>query len=129
MSRDNALAEAPAASPSRRPWAALGALGCALAVAAGAYASHGLAGLDQQRMQTASLYLFLHGVALLWLGEQRRGRLATLASAGLATGVLLFSGSLAAAAMLGWPTRLAPLGGSLLILSWLAIGLSLLRRH
>lgn len=129
MSRDAVTVDARTASPSRRPWAALGAVGCALAVAAGAYAAHGLAGLDQQRMQTASLYLFLHGLALLWLGEQPRSRLATLASAGLAAGVLLFSGSLAAAAVFGWPTRLAPLGGSLLILSWLAIGLSLLRRH
>ena len=34
-------------------------------------------------------------------------------------GVLLFAGSLVAAHAFGLPTRLAPLGGSLMILGWL----------
>ena len=42
-------------------------------------------------------------------------------------GMLLFSGSLAGAALVGWPTALAPLGGSLMILGWLLLACDLLR--
>ena len=41
---------------------------------------------------------------------------------------LLFAGSLAAGALLGWPTRLAPLGGTVLMASWLLLAADALRR-
>lgn len=105
-----------------------GGIACAAAVGLGAYASHGASGQAQSWLQTASLYLFLHGLALLCLspGAQRRLELAALGL--LAAGMLLFCGSLIGAALLGWPTRLAPMGGSALILAWLVIGLGRLRR-
>jgi uncharacterized membrane protein YgdD (TMEM256/DUF423 family) len=42
--------------------------------------------------------------------------------------MLLFCGSLIGAALFGWPTRLAPIGGSTLILAWLTLGLARLQR-
>jgi len=43
----------------------------------------------------------------------------------LVLGVLLFAGSLVGAALFGWPTRLAPAGGMLMIGGW--AGWALLR--
>ena len=62
----------------------VGALFCAIAVALGAYAAHAADGGDSARMQTASLYLFLHGVALLALQPRLRGRGRLLATVVLA---------------------------------------------
>lgn len=55
-------------------------------------------------------------------------RLRWLALAGLLLGTLLFAGSLAGGALLGWPTRLAPLGGTVLMASWLLLAADALRR-
>jgi uncharacterized membrane protein YgdD (TMEM256/DUF423 family) len=46
----------------------------------------------------------------------------------MALGALVFSGSLAGKVLWGWPTTLAPFGGSLLIAAWLALAMALLRR-
>jgi uncharacterized membrane protein YgdD (TMEM256/DUF423 family) len=62
------------------------------------------------------------------LGPSPARRLRVLALAGLLLGTLLFAGSLAGGALLGWPTRLAPLGGSVLILSWLLLAVDAVRR-
>lgn len=105
-----------------------GGLACAVAVGLGAYASHGSSGQAQAWLQTASLYLFLHGLALLCLGPTAQRRLEQAALGLLAAGMLLFCGSLIGAALLSWPTRLAPMGGSALILAWLVIALGRLRR-
>ena len=56
------------------------------------------------------------------------GRLRRLAMAGLLLGTLLFAGSVAGGALLGWPTRLAPFGGSLLMASWLLLAVDAVRR-
>lgn len=42
-------------------------------------------------------------------------------------GVIFFSGSLYGKAFLGWPTTLAPWGGSALILGWFVFGFRILR--
>ncbi len=107
---------------------ALGGLACAAAVGLGAYASHGASGQAQTWLQTASLYLFLHGLALLALSPRAERPLEQAALGALAAGMLLFCGSLIGAALFGWPTRLAPIGGSTLILAWLTVALSRLRR-
>lgn len=99
----------------------LGGLACSAAVGLGAYASHGASGQPQSWLQTASLYLFLHGLALLCLGPLARHRLDRAALGLMAGGMLVFCGSLIGAALFGWPTRMAPLGGSALILAWLML--------
>lgn len=98
---------------------AAGALACALAVAFGAYAAHGLEAHASARMQPALFYLFLHGLAVVLLARRRRSRLELAALGCWSAGMLLFCGSLIAAVLLRWPTTLAPLGGILLIAGWL----------
>jgi len=119
----------PSADVLQRVVAAMAALFCAAAVGLGAYAAHATGGLDQSRLQTASLYLFLHGLALLVLAP-RRGAAVRLACVGLMLGVLVFSGSLTGAALAGWSTGFAPWGGTLLIASWLLLaGASMAGKH
>lgn len=108
-------------------WAALGALLCAFGVALGAYASHGVSGADQVRLQSASWYLLVHGLGLITLPRDRLNRPIRIARFGLVAGCLLFCGSLIAAVFFGASTRLAPIGGSLLIGSWLLLAWGLLR--
>ncbi len=106
--------------------AALAALMGAGGVALGALATHADGG---EMAKTASLFLILHAAALLGLsahtpsGESRRYLL--IAAFALGCGAILFSADLAARAFLG--ARLfpfaAPIGGSLMILSWLALAI------
>ena len=109
------------ATPPRaaRTLAAAGSVLAALAVALAAYASHATGPEAGARLGTAAAFAFCHGLALAALAPRASGRLALAALGCLLLGVLLFAGSLAGAHFLGLPTRLAPLGGSLLILGWL----------
>ncbi|MCF7221108.1 DUF423 domain-containing protein [Marilutibacter chinensis] len=106
-------------SPLQRGLASAGALLAALSIALAAYAAHA-AGVDARaQLQLAAAFVFGHGLALCALAPRTMRRLGRAALAGLLVGVLLFSGSLVAAHVLGWPTRLAPAGASLMILAWL----------
>jgi len=116
----------PAIIPSRpmRILAAAGALGCGLAVALGAYAMHAaLAPRDHERLAVAALFLFAHGLALAALAPAARSRLQASSMGVLLAGALLFAGSLVLAALAGFEPRLAPFGGSLLMLGWLLAAL------
>ena len=73
----------------------------------------------QLRLVQAAGFGFGHGLALAALSPLAQRLIAVLALALLLVGVLLFAGSLAAAALLGAPTALAPFGGGLMILGWL----------
>jgi uncharacterized membrane protein YgdD (TMEM256/DUF423 family) len=114
-------------SPWQRLFATLGALCCASAVGMGAWAAHAASGAAQARLETAVLYLFLHGLGLLALAPQLDSRGRLLAATTLVVGVLMFCGSLVAGAAFGASTRLAPFGGGALILAWLALAGLLLR--
>lgn len=118
--------------PFNRYLAAWSALLLAIATALGAYASHGLPGAlppDALRVfETGVDYQFFHALGLLALAvltqrieESLALRAATLA---VAVGVVLFCGGVYASS-LGGPelvARAAPVGGTLLIVGWLAIG-------
>ncbi|MBB3065108.1 DUF423 domain-containing protein [Limibacillus halophilus] len=111
-----------------------------LGVASGAFAAHALRGsLTSEAMDwlaTASQYWLVHAAVLVALaallsGPQRQvGRLLLFSGWGMVAGGLAFSGSLAVLAIGGphflvWVT---PLGGSLLLLSWLSLaGAGLMR--
>ncbi len=103
--------------------ALLGAAGVALA-AASTHAAGGELG------RTASEFLILHAAALLGISAHARtlvkgAGVTLLAGAALALGTVLFSGDLAMRAFEGeklFPMA-APIGGSLMILSWLALAL------
>ncbi|THV21351.1 DUF423 domain-containing protein [Peteryoungia ipomoeae] len=100
----------------------IGAMGVALA----ALASH--AG-GEAFLRPASMIALTHAPALLALGLAGSGlRMRAWTGAGLTLGILLFSGDLISRHFLGaslFPMA-APTGGMILILSWLALGLSAL---
>lgn len=105
---------------------AIAALLAALAVAAAAYASHGLSGDAQTRLSLAAAFAFGHGVALLALAGFATNAVFRVVLLAMLLGLLLFAGSLAAAALWGTSTALAPFGGSVLILAWLSLALAFL---
>lgn len=108
----------------------LAALILGLAVAAGAFAAHGLkAHLSAEAMawwQTAVQYQMLHGLALLALAlyqlhipapsVQQSRRIAWA----LLLGIMLFSGSLYGLALTGWRKlgMITPLGGTAFLFAW-----------
>jgi len=105
-------------------WIAIGALGCAVSVAAGAFGAHGLrARLDTEALalwETAARYLMYSCLGLLAIGlyERLSGEGgAGLAPALLAFGVLVFSGTVGILALGGprWLGAVTPLGGLLMI--------------
>lgn len=100
---------------------------CAVSVALGAYASHVAAAQDQKRLAIAALFAFANGLALIVISP-RDSRLAAAAKSALLSGIVLFCGSLAAAALFSTSTAAAPLGGSLLILGWLLLAADFWRK-
>lgn len=114
----------------KRSWlACAGGLLATTAIGLSAYASHGVSEpLAQSHLQTAALYAFGHGLALAALARSSERLLARAALALLLLGTLLFTGSLAGNALAQWPTRLAPVGGTTLMLGWVLYALDALRR-
>ncbi len=111
-----------------------GALLAALAVAAGAFAAHGLATrLDPGALkifQTAVHYQMIHAIALLFTGllarDDTSGR-GHIAGWLFLAGILLFCGSLYALALtgIGWLGAITPLGGVAFIAGWLWLAFTL----
>jgi len=111
-----------------RGLAAAGAVMAAVSVALAAYASHAGSPEAREALQSAALFLFGHGIALAALARRMLRRLGMLALAALLLGTLLFSGSVAAARLLGWSAAAAPWGGMLMIGAWLAWAIDAGRR-
>lgn len=108
---------------------AAGALIAGAAVALAAYASHAATPDARERLLMAAAIAFGHGAVLaVAAGDTGSGRTGRLASLGLLVGASLFAGSLAGAALAGWSTRLAPIGGTLLIAGWLLLAVDRARR-
>ena len=107
---------------ARRWLGAIGSLLAGIAVAVSAYAAHDAEGAAQARLVQAAAFAFAHGLALAALAPLAQRRRALLAMVAMLVGVLLFSGSLAGAALLGLPTTLAPFGGMLMIGAWFLHG-------
>lgn len=111
---------------------AAGALAAALAVGLGAFGAHGL----KERLaalapaagwwETATLYLLVHAVAVAVLPASA-SRLARLS---LLLGALVFAGTLYAMALGAprWLGAVTPLGGTALIVGWVALALDCLRQ-
>jgi len=105
-----------------------GALLAAAAVALSAYAAHAAQAEDAQRLHSAALFAFGHGIALTALVPRRPRFFRTMALVLLLLGTLVFSGSLAGAVFSGMTTRFAPIGGSMMILAWVLYAIDALRR-
>jgi len=112
---------------------AAGALFGASGVAAGAFGAHALrARLAPDLLavyETAARYQLLHALALVGAATVARlwpGRWASAASWLLGAGILLFSGSLYLLVFTGVPLfgAITPLGGTLLVLGWLALAMA-----
>src|SRR5262249_49992449 len=112
----------------RAPWIAVGALNAAIAVAAGAFAAHGLrARLDARALEvfeTGVRYQMFHAFAILLAGVLAAS--ATVRGAQTAAwlfqiGIVLFSGSLYALALTGAKGlgAVTPVGGLLFLAGWL----------
>lgn len=117
----------PNTATQRSFLAGCGAVCCALAMALGAYAAHGVSGPGQGLAQTSAAVLFGHGVALAVLGRASAGRLRRLALLALLSGSLLFAGSVLLHVVAQLPPRLAPMGGMLMIGGWLLLAFDLFR--
>jgi len=108
---------------SRRNWLTLAALCGFMAVAAGAFAAHGVTDpRAQELLRTGSLYAFMHSLATIASAAfmQAGATRARFAPAFFLSGVLLFSGSLYAMAF-GAPTwvgAITPIGGVLFLTGW-----------
>jgi uncharacterized membrane protein YgdD (TMEM256/DUF423 family) len=119
---------------------ALGALGCLLGVATGAFGAHALEQIvSTERLGTwekAVDYLFVHSLGLLLVGildrfEPRNCH--SLAGGLMLIGIVLFSGSLFALVLSG-ATKLGmitPFGGVSFLLAWLLLAICYLKtgRH
>jgi uncharacterized membrane protein YgdD (TMEM256/DUF423 family) len=110
--------------------AAIGALCCAAAVAAGAFGAHGLEErLAEQQLEwwdLAARYLLYSGLGQIvaaLVAERRPAGLVQWASPILFLGGVIFSGTLATMALGGprWLGAITPIGGLGLILGFLAL--------
>jgi uncharacterized membrane protein YgdD (TMEM256/DUF423 family) len=108
----------------------LGALTLASGVAAGAFGAHGLKrmlGADMLAVwQTAAHYQLIHGLGLLLiaaLAQHLDQRLAGWSAGLMLAGVVIFSGSLYVMTLSGLRGlgAVTPVGGVLLIVSWLVL--------
>jgi uncharacterized membrane protein YgdD (TMEM256/DUF423 family) len=120
----------------------VGALNAAIAIAAGAFAAHGLREkLDARALEvfeTGARYHMYHAFALVLVGIAARGVIAaTGAARGSQTagwlfqiGIVLFSGSLYALALTGTKGlgAITPIGGLAFIAGWLWLAWSAWRR-
>lgn len=115
-------------------WLKISALNLATAVGLGAFGAHGLKKMADayalEIWQTATLYLFVHGLGLLALGvlqklEYRVDKVAMCLQAGIA----IFSGTLylMALGLPKWLGAMTPIGGTLLIIGWLLLAFSTLK--
>jgi uncharacterized membrane protein YgdD (TMEM256/DUF423 family) len=111
----------------QRYFLALAAIVCALSVAMSAYASHGLEAEPQRRLLMASCFAFAHGLSLIVLLRLPRNKSNFLACSLMFVGLVLFSGSLASAAIFQTSTALAPFGGMTLIVSWCWVAVNFLK--
>jgi uncharacterized membrane protein YgdD (TMEM256/DUF423 family) len=99
--------------------ALMGASGVALA-AAGTHVDGG------ELARTASLFLILHAAALIAVSAHRAGAWPTVAGLALAAGAIVFAADLSTRAFRGaklFPFA-APIGGTTMIIAWLALALA-----
>lgn len=119
-------------------WIAIAAINCALAVALGAFAAHGLKGQlaasSLVTFETGVRYHFYHALGLLGLGVALKAQAvpltANFAAILLQSGILLFSGSLYLLAVteIRWLGIITPFGGLAFIAGWIVLAVVTLKR-
>lgn len=115
----------------QRVWIGIGGLAGFGAVAMAAFAAHGVSDPGAARIVASGVQMQgWHALALLGTGlwAPRGGRLADAAGLCFALGLLLFCAAVYAHGLTGvsWG-MVAPIGGTLLMIGWLALAASALR--
>lgn len=114
---------------------AAGAFNAFLAVAAGAFAAHGLKNILSveyiNTFKTAADYQMMHGIGLILIGilnKQNTNRCNIAAAVFMFVGIILFSGSLYALTLTGvrWLGIITPFGGLCFLIAWLTLGFNYL---
>ena len=114
---------------------AFGAFNAFIAVAAGAFAAHGLKDILSieylNTFKTAADYQMMHGIGLILIGilnKQDTNRSNIAAAAFMLAGIILFSGSLYALTLTGtkWLGIITPFGGICFLIAWLTLGFNYL---
>lgn len=108
-------------------WVSISAVLGALSVIMGAFGAHGLEGRVEEKaiewVRTGAHYQLTHALALLgWaIWRQQSGQSSELPGWGFLLGTVIFSGTLYAMTFGAprWFGAITPIGGSLLIASWL----------
>jgi uncharacterized membrane protein YgdD (TMEM256/DUF423 family) len=120
-----------------RGWLATAAVGGFVSVCAGAFAAHLTPGDSHQAelLRTGALYGMVHAAALTAVSaiaqRQEPAKLAlSVAAAGFAAGIVLFSFSLFALALtgVGGFGLVTPFGGVALLIGWAGLGAAAFRR-
>lgn len=119
-----------------RWWLLIGSVAGFLGVAGGAFGAHALKARISEQMlanfDTGTRYLLAHAVALLVVGvlscRDGVGDLRTVGSA-FTVGMVIFTGSLWLMALTGtrWLGAITPIGGTALLVGWVALGLAAAR--
>ena len=111
----------------------LGALNAFIAVAAGAFAAHGLkdalSPAHLETFKTAADYQMLHGLGMILIGLLNRHGVTRSNNASaiiMLIGIVLFSGSLYLLTLTGtrWLGMITPIGGVCFLVAWLILGIS-----
>lgn len=114
---------------------AFGAFNAFIAVAAGAFAAHGLRDMLSTEylntFKTAADYQLMHGIGLIVIGlinKQDTNRCNIAAAVFMFAGILLFSGSLYLLVLTQspWLGIITPIGGVCFLIAWLTLGFNYL---
>ena len=114
---------------------ALGAFNAFIAVAAGAFAAHGLRDILSTEylntFKTAADYQLIHGVGLILIGlinRQNTSRCNIASALFMLAGIILFSGSLYLLTLTATPRLgiITPFGGVCFLIAWLTLGFNYL---
>jgi len=107
---------------------AAGALLAGVSVGLSAYAAHAVHGDARAALQTAAVFTFGHGIALVLMGRAVRGTIELASLVAMLLGTLLFAGALVSRHLFGGPSFFAPWGGMLTMFGWLLQAVAALRR-
>jgi uncharacterized membrane protein YgdD (TMEM256/DUF423 family) len=101
-----------------------------MAMAASAYAAHGVTGQSVDWIEKAARLQLVHAVLLAAIGlSQAQGRALQVTAGLIAAGILLFCGALYLMALFSAPVVfLVPIGGTCFILGWVALGFVALKK-
>ena len=115
----------------------LGAVLAGLAVALGAFGTHGLRGTlspaDLATFETGVRYHMYHALALMgvaWASTRWDSPLLVVAGWSMVVGIFVFSGSLYTLVLTGnrWLGAVTPIGGAAFLLGWVLLAWTALRR-